>query len=193
MPNRGKGGHSHLFLQHRAPGEGHKVLLEGPILKGGGQFPWQIMVVRGRLNVFTGGTYLIPEYRSDIVWTKMRPHIQMSQTESPGASEVPPCPFYTCSRMNIRCCGIWGWTLKSCNSIWHSDSLSKKKKKKNGTTKENRPEGRPCLLRQQRSQGLYLTVVGIVGAAIQEHFQCTAKVDWDLTSSSVSNVSSSLI
>lgn len=47
------------------------------------------MAVRGRLNVFTGWTYLIPEYRSDMLRTKIRPHIQMSQTRSPGASEMP--------------------------------------------------------------------------------------------------------
>lgn len=51
------------------------------------------------------------------------------------------------------------------------------------------PGAKTSAPQQQWSQGLYLTAVGIVGAAAQEHFQCTAKVDWDLTSSSVSNVS----
>lgn len=64
---KGGRGCSHLFLQHRAPGEAHKVLLEGPALKRGGEFPWWIMTVRDKLNVFTGWIYLIPEYRSDIV------------------------------------------------------------------------------------------------------------------------------
>lgn len=100
-------GHSHLFPQHGTPGEGHKALLEDPTLQRGGQFPWQIMAVRGRLNVFTGWTYPIPEHRSDMPRTKIRPHMQTSQTRSPGASEMAPLSS-TCSYMNIGACGIRG-------------------------------------------------------------------------------------
>lgn len=42
------------------------------------------------VNVFTGWTYLIPEHRSDMLSTKIRPH--MSETEGPGASEMPLVP-----------------------------------------------------------------------------------------------------
>lgn len=172
--NRGEMGCSHLCLQHRAPGEGHKVLLEGPTLKRGGQFPWQIMAVRGRLNVFSGWTYLIPEHRSDMLRTKIRPHMPMSQTRSPGASEMAPCPLSTCPRMNIGCCGTRGEPRRA---VIQSDfgTLSLKRDNKGEPTRG----GKPSPPQQQQSQGLYLTAVGIVGAAIQEHFQCTAKVDWD--------------
>lgn len=96
VQNRGGegAGYSHLFLQHGAPGEDHKALLEDPTLQRGGQFPRQIMAVRDRFNVFTGWTYLIPEHRSDMLRTKMRPHMLMSQTRHPGASVMPPCPVY---------------------------------------------------------------------------------------------------
>lgn len=69
-------------------------------------------------------------------------------------------------------CGIRGEPQRSWNSIWF---LRLKQ-----TTKENQLDGgKLSPPQQEHSQGLYLTVVGTVGAAIQEHFQCTAKDGWD--------------
>lgn len=72
----------------------------------GGQFSWQIKAV-SHPNVFAGWTHLIPEHRSDMLGTKMGPHMQTPQTRSPGASKKPLVPVYLFKYGNLM-----GGTLK---------------------------------------------------------------------------------
>lgn len=110
-----------------------------------------------------------------------RPHIR-----SPGGWEMSPSPFEQLLLGEPQVLWDYRWTLKWCNSIscWNSPPFNDKKL----MTKEHGPEAKPSPP-QQWGQDLYLTVVGIVGAAAQEHFQWTSKADWDWTSSLASNVS----
>ena len=118
------------------------------------------MCLRGELTWYLNIDLIRSEQR-------FRPHIQMSQTRSPGAPEMPPC---------LPAQGAVGFWGKPWRAVIQPRLLSLKWDNKGEPTRGGKPSPPQ---QQQRSQGLYLTAVGIVGAAAQEHFQCTAKVDWD--------------